>query len=779
MSILGPFQKYYEDVHFHDETIYSSTYIGVNKQREEQVYLKVMDKNKLKLGDYNYLLEQIKREEEIIKLFNSQNIVKFYQKLENENIIIFEFEYLDKDLGSYLSDNGELEREKEFFKAIVLSLGKALLIIHKKGIMHRDIKPYNIFIDDNKTKIKLGDFGCSIRIKDNKSKPIGTIFYTAPEIIKNLKYDEKCDLWSLGVTLYELYFGELPYGKNVNAFKIKEAIYDEENFRFRKSNIPTLDILFKRLLVINPKNRMTFDELFQYIFNKDFMKNDVIVLNNNLEYKNIYDIILKEQEEEKKLAEINGSNNENNDYEPEGFNEEESNKHNINKIFNFLEGEHLPDIINCSNGDVNSEQQFNNNIIYYDENINYMGSLKKDSDYFEKHTPGAFLLCNNIDSLNLIKEEVLKENENDKRVIFNLVTTGRTFEKVMLFLEQNQDFKVCIINACIYCLNLAKYMPLKNKYSILYGVYNRQFEIVDFIKKFSSNKIKPFPITKLVTYEDYKEKYKKSHFTISQFYGKLTEEDYKIYYEKMKDLIEKDSKANKLKNKNKNILFEAFLSFDLKKDLEDLDKLIIREYTKNTFYGDLNKWLMNATMDFYEPVAYFTSRLMYSLNKYASENNKFCKKNKKELHRGAILPYTCLIQYKRAIGKIICLSSFTSTTENEKYAWRFSGRDQAKEIYNNTLKFSVIYIITNSYENNNWVSCGIDIHKESKYKKEKEVLFQPFTFYYVKKVKIDIENYIADIYLETVGKCEILEEKIKYGKEIEYNKDKKVIEIMN
>ena len=45
---------------------------------------------------------------------------------------------------------------------------------------------------------------------------------------------------------------------------------------------------------------MTFDEFFQYIFNKDFMKNDVIILNNNMEYKNIYDIILKEQEEEKK-----------------------------------------------------------------------------------------------------------------------------------------------------------------------------------------------------------------------------------------------------------------------------------------------------------------------------------------------------------------------------------------------------------------------------------------------------------------------------------------------
>ena len=60
----------------------------------------------------------------------------------------------------------------------------------------------------------------------------------------------------------------------------------------------------------------------------------------------------------------------------------------------------------------------------------------------------------------------------------------------------------------------------------------------------------------------------------------------------MKLLIEKESKTNELKQKNQKLLFEVFLSFDLNKDLQNLDKLIIREYSKNTFYGDLNKCLM-------------------------------------------------------------------------------------------------------------------------------------------------------------------------------------------
>ena len=89
-----------------------------------------------------------------------------------------------------------------------------------------------------------------------------------------------------------------------------------------------------------------------------------------------------------------------------------------------------------------------------------------------------------------------------------------------------------------------------------------------------------------------------------------------------------------MKNKNTNSLLSGFLTFDLNKDLEILDKLIIKEYTKNTFYGDLNKWLMNKKLNDYEPIAYFTARLMYSLNKYAKKNHKYCDENRKELHRG-------------------------------------------------------------------------------------------------------------------------------------------------
>ena len=76
-------------------------------------------------------------------------------------------------------------------------------------------------VDSHYRKVKLGNFGSSIYIKDNSSEPIGSVFYSAPEILKNLQYDEKCDLWSLGITLYEILFGFLPYGKTLDYNVIK------------------------------------------------------------------------------------------------------------------------------------------------------------------------------------------------------------------------------------------------------------------------------------------------------------------------------------------------------------------------------------------------------------------------------------------------------------------------------------------------------------------------------------------------------------------------------
>ena len=758
MDYLEEYQQNYEDVFFVEESNTSKIFRGYNKVYQRDVCLKIIDKKQLELGDFDFLLEQIKREEEITKLCKSEYIVNFYQKFETNNSIIFELEYCETDLMEYIKENGELRNNPEFFKNLIIILAKVLKMLQSKGIMHRDIKPQNIFLknEEDLNSIKLGDFGCSIFIKDNTSDPIGTILYSAPEIIQNFEYDEKCDLWSLGVTLYQLYFFSLPYGTDVTTDIIMEAITDpENNFKFKKTNIPSIDFLFEKLLKIEPEERMTYPEFFNYVLNNNFMKN----------IEEIKEIINNQIEGE----------DPNEDNSNESFNEEKQEKDIVNKIYGFAKGNHFPDIMNFPNGSTEINPKYNN-IIYYDENQNYKKKVFTDSDKFERNTPGAFILCTSEISLIMVIDEIVKQIKKDKRITFNLISTGSKFQKVMDLVNQNKDFENCIQNLCIYCMKIKDYLHYNQIYPKLHNdIYNRPNQVIDFIKRSALKDIKAYPLTKLITLADYQDKYKERHFKVSQFYGDLTPESYQQYLKEMKKLINLEVENNELYGTQKAV-FKGFLSFDIKEDIDTLDKLIIQEYTKNTFYGDLNKWLMNSKMNFYEPVAYFTTRLMFSLNKYAKKNDKFCKENKKPIYRGIKIPYTCLLPYERAKGKIILLSAFTSTSEDDNKAKVFAGRRNPKKLYKNSLHFSVIFYITNIYEND-WVSNGINIQDVAQFKKEKEYLFQPFTFYFVKNVKIDINKYTADIDLETIGKYEILEEKIKYGNEVNYDEIENVVRI--
>ena len=415
-----------------------------------------------------------------------------------------------------------------------------------------------------------------------------------------------------------------------------------------------------------------------------------------------------------------------------------------------------------------------NNIIYYDQNTDNCSSVNRDSEYLERQTPGAFILCTDLESLSLVRNEILKEIEKDEKITFNLITSGSLCTKIMAFLKEDENFENCINNVCIYCFKIEKYIPLKNIYNKIHDdIYSRRHRVAEFIASSSKKEIKPFPLTKLITYEDYIKIKKKRHFKISTFYGDLRPESYQKYIKEMNSLIEKNSESNELL-KDKDNVFKGFLSFDFQTDIKALDVLIIKEFTKNSFYADLNKFLMN-NKELYEPVAYFTARLMCGLNKYGLEKDMYSKESR-EFYYGAKIFYSSILPYKRAKGKIIILSSFLYTSEDITIAENFAGREKSNKIYKNHLKFSVLFFIKNNYKNG-WVSSVVNVQDISSYKREKGHIFLPFTFYYVKDVKINIHNHIADIYLEAIGKKEILEEEIKKGKEIEYNKNDNIIQI--
>ena len=227
-AFLGENEKIFENISFLGGNKINKYYKAFNIIKKRISCLKVIDKKNLENGDYDSLLIQVKREEEILKLCKCDNIVNIYDKYENDNFIIFELEFCSYNFAEYIKNHYPLKKNLNLFYDLIFDITKALKKLNEKGVMHRNIKPSNIFIKEK--TFKLGGFGCAIYIKDNNFEPIGSLYYTAPEIIKNLEYDEKCDLWSFGITLYEILFGYLPYGRSINPSLLKEIILYEDNF---------------------------------------------------------------------------------------------------------------------------------------------------------------------------------------------------------------------------------------------------------------------------------------------------------------------------------------------------------------------------------------------------------------------------------------------------------------------------------------------------------------------------------------------------------------------
>ena len=160
--------------------------------------LKIYDKKFLEKGKTNFLLKQIDREINLCKLCQNEIILKVYERIDTQNFIVLKYEPFDLSLMDYFYKTGEMKKKQKLFKKIVQCIAKALKVIYNQKVIHRDIKPNNIFLKKNQSnpndfEIKFGNFSSSILLKENDYKQIGTILYTAPEMLKNTKYSEKVE----------------------------------------------------------------------------------------------------------------------------------------------------------------------------------------------------------------------------------------------------------------------------------------------------------------------------------------------------------------------------------------------------------------------------------------------------------------------------------------------------------------------------------------------------------------------------------------------------------
>ena len=727
---------------------FGEVFKAFDKIKKRECALKIIGKKFIyESNEKDYQLKFIKNEIEILKLCKSKNVVEYYDSFETNKSFVIAQELCDCDLNRYIEnhlDKDQIPYDFSFIQKFFKDLNNAIKILYQNHVMHRDIRPLNIFIKFENGNVipKLGDFGIATFYDDKEEnfEQIGNHQYMAPEVLMGDNYNYKCDLYSLGCTLYFMVF--------LREYYIDKNLDEEdkiERYLSKSKDLKNLYNLLKDLLEKDKEKRISMEKYLDHPFfkeNPEYLKNFYLG-----EFGEKYISLDEDIKEEKNEASIE-----------------------------------LNNLIKCSKKMVNimgiPQSKINNqmksaNILYYDENIEkHLEEIHKDAILFERNTPGTFILCSNISSMLLVLEEINFYNyKYDKRVIFNLIVTGSKYQKIMNCLIKYK-YDHLFQNICIYCLKIEKYLKFMKENNKIKGIYNNPKDVVQFVEDISSKEIREYPLVKIISYFDYKEKYHQRHEKISEFYGNLTKEAYEKNSQRLEKYINsKEEKDLKIKIK-KNELINSFKIFDIKQDLNNLN-IIIREYTDNTFYSPLNRLLRNFDKEIYEVIAYYTARLIYALNCQAKESNSFFTKNI-TVYRGESVKYIHILPFERLKGKIILFSAFTSTSKELSIAEEFSKRKKSKEIFKRQKKFSVIYKIKN-YEKKNCVSSGIDIQDISQYAREKEILYQPFSFYWVHEVKFDYENYTADIDLEVIQKNEILEERIREGKKVIYDKENNIM----
>ena len=203
------------------------------------------------------------------------------------------------------------------------------------------------------------------------------------------------------------------------------------------------------------------------------------------------------------------------------------------------------------------------------------------------------------------------------------------------------------------------------------------------------------------------------------------------------------------------------------------DKKPNNENAYESFYILFNKWLNQKYSSNFRKIAFFIANIQLSLNIYGKRDNKGYN-SKSELYGGALINYPLVLNYERNIGNIITFPSFFSTSLDKEIANNFSQYNESKE--NRKGLFSANYIICIN-PGNDCIAQGFDISDISNNKYEKEILFQPFTFFKINNVKVDLTKNISFINLELIGKKEIWEEKMNEKSNIDYQVSENFIKL--
>jgi len=256
------------------EGAYGSVYRGRQLSSGTEVALKLIATARLKEGEL----------EAIVKA-QSECVVQFLDVVKTDHLTYIVMELCDTDLAKFMAAHGKLSMVN--LLTVGRSLAEGYMVLHRNGIVHRDIKPQNILLklaettgDEQPTilSVKFTDFGCSrVSTGDADDMPCnlaGTFFYMAPEVganvVENHQYDEEVDMWSIGVVLYQCMTGRVPFDERQLCRLFLHAI-DGNDHGYEAPAMAPEDgpehyrIVVRKLLQLDPSARLKPVQLHSYL----------------------------------------------------------------------------------------------------------------------------------------------------------------------------------------------------------------------------------------------------------------------------------------------------------------------------------------------------------------------------------------------------------------------------------------------------------------------------------------------------------------------------------
>jgi len=245
---------------------YGKIYVASKKSSNKLYAIKILNKKKV----YNQTEKQnIRTERAVLAKLNHPFIMKLYYAFQTQRNLYFITQFMyggELNYHIYKEKNNYFTEDKARFYAAEIIV--AINYLHINSCIYRDLKPENVLINKD-GHIKLIDFGLSKICEGHPCKTrtlCGTPEYLAPEVLFENEYGIEVDWWSLGVIIYEMLSGYLPF-KIIPGEKISKSIY-KTKIKIFKHFSKNAENLIKRLLEYNPKKRLKYNEIISHPFFK-------------------------------------------------------------------------------------------------------------------------------------------------------------------------------------------------------------------------------------------------------------------------------------------------------------------------------------------------------------------------------------------------------------------------------------------------------------------------------------------------------------------------------